>query len=225
MAQGASRMEPEEIVDDRFRMPDGMWERIEVLLPKRRRRKVGGRPPLPWRRVIDGIFYVLRTGCQWKAAPKAFGSGSSLHRYFQALVKRRCFGDLWAMALLEYDDLVGLEWKWQSMDGAMTKAPLGGEKNRAQPDRSGQTRDQAERSDRGPRRADRVGRFGGEHPRYAAGGRDDLERADRGPQPRRRASEPVSRQGIRLRGRAGNGGCVRIHGTHSGTQRGAGAAA
>ena len=56
-------MKPEEIVDDRFRMPDAMWERIEVLLPKRRRRKVGGRPPLPWRLVIDGIFYVLRTGC------------------------------------------------------------------------------------------------------------------------------------------------------------------
>ena len=152
-------MKAEEIVDDQFRMPDGMWERIEVLLPKRRRRKVGGRPPLSWRPVIDGIFYVLRTGCQWKAAPKCFGSGSSLHRYFQMLVKRRCFADLWAMALLEYDDLVGLEWKWQSMDGAMTKAPLGGEKNRAQPDRSGQAGDQAERTDRGPRRADRVGRF------------------------------------------------------------------
>jgi transposase len=75
-------MKQEEIVDDRFRMPDAMWERIEVLLPKRRRRKVGGRPPLPWRLVIDGIFYVLRTGCQWKAAPRAFGSGSSLHRTF-----------------------------------------------------------------------------------------------------------------------------------------------
>jgi putative transposase len=178
-------MGPKEIVDDRFRMPDGMWERIEGLLPKRRRRKVGGRPPLAWRSVIDGIFYVLRTGCQWKAAPKAFGSGSSLHRYFQALVKRRCFADLWAIALLEYDDLIGLEWKWQAMDGAMTKAPLGGGKNRTQPDRSGQTRDQAERADGGPGRADRVGRFRGEHTRHAAGGRDDLERAGRGPRPRR----------------------------------------
>jgi putative transposase len=178
-------MEPEDIVDDRFRMPDGMWERIEGLLPKRRRRKVGGRPPLAWRRVIDGIFYVLRTGCQWKAAPKAFGSGSSLHRYFQALVKRRVFADLWAIALLEYDDLVGLEWKWQAMDGAMTKAPLGGGKNRAQPDRPGQAGHQAERADRGPRRSDRVGRFRGEHARHAAGGGDAHERADQGPRPRR----------------------------------------
>ena len=87
-------MEPEEIVDDRFRMPDGMWERIEVLLPKRRRRKVGGRPPLPWRRVIDGIFYVLRTGCQWKAAPKAFPRPSRCGRRqrHESIFKRRFFG-------------------------------------------------------------------------------------------------------------------------------------
>jgi transposase len=191
-------MKPDEIVDDKFRLPDWMWERIEVLLPKRHARKVGGRPPLAWRPVIDGIFYVLRTGCQWKAVPKAFGSGSSLHRYFQALVKRGCFARLWAMALLEYDDLVGLEWKWQAMDGAMTKAPLGGEKNRAKPDRSGQARDQAQRSDRGPGRADRLGGFRSEHTRQAFGGRDPLERADRGPHPRRRAATPVSRQGVRL---------------------------
>jgi transposase len=214
-------MEPEEIVDDKFRMPDEMWERIEVLLPKRRRRKVGGRPPLPWRLVIDGIFYVLRTGCQWKAAPKAFGSGSSLHRYFQALVKRRCFAQLWAMALLEYDDLVGLEWKWQAMDGAMTKAPLGGGKNRAQSDRPGQTRDQAQRADRGPRRADRLGYFRGEHSRHAISGRDIVERADRGPQPRRRGPTPLPRQGVRLRRRAANGGRIRLHGSYPITPRGA----
>jgi hypothetical protein len=27
--------------------------------------------------------------------------------------------------------LKGIDWKWQSMDGAMTKSPLGGEKNYA----------------------------------------------------------------------------------------------
>jgi transposase len=81
-------------VDDGWRIPDTLWERIEPCLPKRHKSRKGGRPPLPWRQVLDGIFYVLRTGCQWKAVPKAFGSGSSLHRYFQRLVKRRLFEDL-----------------------------------------------------------------------------------------------------------------------------------
>lgn len=114
-------------------MPDEMKLRIEGLLPKSRKSKKGGRPRLDWRPVLDGIFYVLRTGCQWKALPPEFGSDSSVHRCFQLLVKRNLFRDLWMVALEEYDDLKGLNRKWQSMDGAMTKAPLGGEKPGANP--------------------------------------------------------------------------------------------
>jgi transposase len=131
-------------IGDGWRIPDAFWVRLEPLLPKRkRRRRYPGRKPLPWRQVIDGIFYVLRTGCQWKAAPAEFGSGSSLHRYFQRLVAKGIFAQLWKLALEEYDELEGIQWEWQSIDGAMTKAPLGGEKNRAESDRSGQARNQA----------------------------------------------------------------------------------
>jgi transposase len=138
-----------ERISEEWRIPDALWERIEPLLPKRkRRRRYPGRKPLPWRQVLDGIFYVLRTGCQWKAVPTEFGSGSSVHRYFQELVKRGIFGELWKVALEEYDKLEGIQWEWQSIDGAMTKAPLGGEKNRAQPDRSGQVRHQTVLADR-----------------------------------------------------------------------------
>jgi putative transposase len=85
---------PEQVVDDGWRIPDELWQRLELLLPRRRRSRKGGRPPLDYRQVMDGIFYVLRTGCQWKAVPKGFGSGSSLHRYFQKWVKRGLFQDL-----------------------------------------------------------------------------------------------------------------------------------
>jgi len=67
-----------------FQIPDALWERIEPHLPKVRHSRKGGRPRLPYRQVLDGIFYVLRTGCQLKAVPPEFGSGISLHRYFQA---------------------------------------------------------------------------------------------------------------------------------------------
>lgn len=125
-----------ERISDDWRIPDALWERMEPLLPERkRRRRYPGRKPLPWRRVVDGIFYVLRTGCQWKAAPAEFGSGSSLHRYFQMLVRSGVFAKLWKLALEEYDHLRGIAWEWQCLDSTMTKAPLGGEKNRPQPDR------------------------------------------------------------------------------------------
>lgn len=133
----------ERIVDASFRMSDELFARIEPLLPKYRKSKKGGRPRTSWRAVLNGIFYVLRTGCQWKALPPEFGSGSTAHAYFQILVKRRTFTKLWKAALEEYDELKGIEWKWQSMDGAMSKAPLGGEKNRPESDGSRQAGYQA----------------------------------------------------------------------------------
>jgi transposase len=81
-------------VAEAWRIPDELWQRVEPLLPKYRRSRKGGRPRLKLRRILDGIFYVLRTGCQWKAVPAEFGSGSALHRYFQDWVKRGVFKDL-----------------------------------------------------------------------------------------------------------------------------------
>lgn len=138
----------ERVVSSEFRVSDEFFARIEPLLPKFKKSRKGGRPRLEWRPVIDGIFYVLRTGCQWKAIPPEFGSGSAIHDYFQLLVKRRLFTKLWKAALEEYDDLNGIDWKWQSMDGAMSKAPLGGEKNRKKSHGSWQARHQTLAVDR-----------------------------------------------------------------------------
>ena len=85
--------------------------------------------------------------------PKQFGSGSAIHAYFQEWVKSGVFQELWEFALTEYDQLKGIDWKWQSMDGAMTKSPLGGEKNRQKSHRSRQTGSQAVDADRWSRPA------------------------------------------------------------------------
>ena len=124
-------------------LPDELWERMQPWLPRYHKSARGGRPRSDLRKVANGIFYVLRTGCQWKAAPREFASGSTLHRYFQQGVAADVLRRLWKAALLEYDELKGIEWNWQSVDGAMTKSPLGGEKNREKPDRSWQIGSQA----------------------------------------------------------------------------------
>ena len=46
--------------------------------------------------------------------------------------------DLLREGLMEYDELCGIQWDWQRIDGAITKAPLGGGKNRKKPYRSRQ---------------------------------------------------------------------------------------
>ena len=141
-----------------WRIPDGLWARMESFLPKYPKSPLGGRPRLDLRRVANGIFYVLRTGCQWKASPKEFGSGSSLHRYFQEWAQRRLFHKLWKYLLRRYDALRGIQWRWQSLDGSSTKAPLGGEKNREESHRSGQVGGQAFGADRWSGRASGPGR-------------------------------------------------------------------
>jgi transposase len=117
-------------------LPDKMWRRLEPLLPRYRRSPKGGRPRVDLRRVANGIFFQLRTGCQWKLLPPQFGSPSTVHRYFQEWSKRRVFRRFWKKCLQLYDVRRGIAWRWQSLDGALTKAPLGGEKHRQKPDRS-----------------------------------------------------------------------------------------
>jgi len=136
-----------------WRLPDELWQRMKPLLPRYKENPLGGRPRIDLRKIADGIFYVLRTGCQWKAAPHEYASGSTLHRYFQEWTQLKVFYRLWKASLLEYDELQGIEWNWQSVDGAMTKSPLGGEKNRQKPDRSRQAGHQAIGAYRRPRSA------------------------------------------------------------------------
>ena len=124
-------------------LPDKLWDRMEKLLPRYKANPKGGRPRVDLRHVANGIFYVLRTGCQWNAVPREFGSGSTLHRYFQQWVAAGVFRKLWKASLLEYDKLKGIQWNWQSVDGAMTKSPLGGEKYRQKSDGSRETGNQA----------------------------------------------------------------------------------
>ena len=124
-------------------IPEALWDRIDLVIPIYKTSRKGGRPRLSMRNVVGGILYVLATGCQWKAMPKQFGSGSAIHAYFQEWVAGGVFEELWQLALTEYDELKGIDWQWQSLDGAMTKSPLGGEKNWEKPDRPRQVGRQA----------------------------------------------------------------------------------
>ena len=131
-----------------WRVPDEMWNRIAVLFPIDEFLPTGGRRWLPPRRVLDGVLYVLRTGCQWKAVPREFGAGSTVHRRFQRWVDAGCFAAIWQRLLQHYDLDVGLDWRWQSADASLHKAPLGGEKNRPESHRPREERDQAPSSHR-----------------------------------------------------------------------------
>jgi transposase len=109
-----------------WRIPDELWAKIQPLLPPEKVPGTPGRPAVPFRKVLDGILYVLRTGCQWKAVPKEFGSGSTCHKRFQEWERAGLFGKLWEMLVAQYDELRGIRWQFQSLDSLTVKAPLGG---------------------------------------------------------------------------------------------------
>jgi len=113
---------------------------------------------VPDRACADAIFYVLRTGCQWQALDQTeLCAHSTAHDRFQAWVEAGVFLKLWQAGVERFDEASGIEWDWLAMDGAMTKAPLGGEKNRTQSRRPGQVRRQTEPPRGGPWGADRRG--------------------------------------------------------------------
>jgi transposase len=135
-----------------WEVSDSFWERVERLIPapartpeKLYKRKTGGgRKPMPPRQIFEAIMYVLRTGCQWKALPKErFGSPSAIHTHFMRWMRAGFFVALWRSGLAEYDEMEGIAWSWQSIDGAMVKAPLALEAVGRNPTDRGKKRDQA----------------------------------------------------------------------------------
>jgi putative transposase len=58
------------------------WALIASMLPAAR---PGGRPrKINIRAALNAIFYLLRTGCQWRLLPREFPDWSTVYHYFQA---------------------------------------------------------------------------------------------------------------------------------------------
>jgi transposase len=77
-----------------WEVTDEFWSRVEPLIPVRQRvadqtyaRKAvaDASPKIPVL-VFEGIVFVLRTGCQWKALPaERYGSASAIHARFSGM--------------------------------------------------------------------------------------------------------------------------------------------
>jgi len=176
---------------DDWRIPDDLWDQMQLCIPRHvnPHRFGGGKPRTPDRVCADAIFFVLRTGCQWKALDATrFCPGSTAHDRFQEWVAEGVFLEFWQAGLLEYEWFRGIDWSWLSMDGCLTKAPLGGEKDGQKPHRSGQEGRQAQSVGRRQRRSRGVGRRRSQPQRHEDGPRHSGEHSGRAPRAKRRAT-------------------------------------
>ena len=72
-----------------------------------------GRPiAISFRKIFNGILYVLRTDVRWKmlVLPREYGSGSTCNRRFQQWNDTDIFKKIWSRLLKEYDYKEGIKW-------------------------------------------------------------------------------------------------------------------
>ncbi|MEI2806926.1 MAG: IS5 family transposase [Albidovulum sp.] len=106
---------------------DDFWSRVELLLEPFKRKKPGDSPPLEFRRILNGIFHLLKTGCQRGYLPACHGSKSAVHAHFQRWVHAGVFAEMFRLSVEGHQALNGIEWEGQAMDGASMQAPVRGQ--------------------------------------------------------------------------------------------------
>ena len=78
-----------------LRLTDEQWERIrdhfpEEHIPEGRR----GRKPIPTRRVLEAVLWILNTGAQWHMLPQGYPNYKTVHRRFQQWCQQEVLRDV-----------------------------------------------------------------------------------------------------------------------------------
>lgn len=122
-------MRTESATRKKWLISQDVWKEISALLPPWPRHELcfGGRPRVSDYEAMSGIFFVLKTGCQWKALDAtSICSSSTAHRRFEEWVKAGVFHSFWKVALERYDRIIGIDWRWLSLDCSFHKSPVAG---------------------------------------------------------------------------------------------------
>jgi transposase len=107
---------------------DWLWELVEPLIPPRPpARGPGGRPPIQDRAALEGILFVLNTGCRWRDLPPQLGAGSG-HTAWRRLRAWQAAGVWERLHRLVFDELAEaelLDWSRASIDALLVRAKWG----------------------------------------------------------------------------------------------------
>jgi transposase len=112
-------------------VPDGLWERIEPLLPVvPRRAEHPGRKRLDDRKVLCGVLFVLYTGIPWEFLPQelGFGSGMTCWRRLRDWHQAGVWRQLHEAMLAELHAAGALDWSRAVIDSSHVRAVKGGPK-------------------------------------------------------------------------------------------------
>jgi transposase len=115
---------------------DGLWARIEPLLPRvERRYRYPGRKRVPDRRALTGILFVLKTGIPWEDLPQEMGCGSGMTcwRRLRDWNEAGVWERLHQVLLDELQDAGQLDWSRAVVDSSHVRAKGGARKQALHP--------------------------------------------------------------------------------------------
>jgi transposase len=106
-------------------LTDRQWAFIQPLLPPP---APTGRPRADDRRTIEGILYVLITGCRWQDLPHEYGAPTTVWRRLRRWGEEGVWERIWRAALASLDRQGQLDWTMGFIDGSFAPAKKGGDK-------------------------------------------------------------------------------------------------
>lgn len=109
---------------------DELWKSIAPLIPPDPPRPKGGRPPVPPRKALGGIIFVLKTGIGWQelTAEMGFGSGSTCWRRLRDWQRAGIWAELHRRVLDRLGEAGKIDWSRASVDGGSVAAKRGAPK-------------------------------------------------------------------------------------------------
>jgi len=113
---------PSDLTDKQFKL-------IEPLIKKRRKKT--GRPPAALQEIVNGMLYVLSTGCRWRDLPHDYGvSYVTCYRYFIDWVKNGTFKRVFKELKYQANKKNLLHWRNAYLDASVVKSKKGGKDTR-----------------------------------------------------------------------------------------------
>jgi transposase len=108
-----------------IQLTDSQWAFIQPLLPPPART---GRPRADDRRTIEGILYILITGCRWQDLPHEYGTSTTVGRRLKRWDEIGVWERIWHAAPSALDQQSRLDWSMAFLDGSFASAKNGGAK-------------------------------------------------------------------------------------------------
>lgn len=101
---------------------DIFWEEIRSLIPAKKSKV--GRPVHDPRKTLNGILYVVQSGCQWRLLPQQYGKRSTVHGKFMEWARTGVFEKIMNKMVQCYEDKQGRFGIWYAVDASTCKAPF-----------------------------------------------------------------------------------------------------